>query len=134
MAGPPLEPIVKPIGFTAERLQNGATLTLAHPADSGVVREGDHLTVWTRNVDHNATAKVLGQVTEVQNGRASFAILRTEVDPDWPADRDILEPGSPVYRALRGTFDPDTKNDAMARDGGPGPCPAGAQEPPEDTL
>ena len=112
MAELPLEPI----GFIVQRLQNGAILTLAHPENSGIIEEGDHVTVWTHNVDHAATAKVLGHVTEVNDGTAAFAILRTELDTAWPADRDILEAGCPVYRALRGTFDPDMKGDSAARD------------------
>ena len=128
MAGPPL----KPVGFIVQRSQNGATFKLAHPENSGIVAVGDHVTVWTRDVDRHATAKVMGHVTQVKATVATFAILRTELDAAWPADRDILEPGCPVYRALRGTFDPDMKKEAMAKDGGPGSCPAGAQEPPED--
>ena len=102
MAEPPLEPI----GFIVQRSQNGATFTLAHPSHSGMVREGDHVTVWSRNVSYAATAKVLGQVTEVQDGRVNITILRTEVEAGWPAACDILEPGSPVYLAVPNTFEP----------------------------
>ena len=86
MAELPLEPI----GFITQRLQNGATFTLANPENSGIIAEGDHVTVWTYNVEHTATVKVLGHVTAVNDGVAAFAILRTELDATWPADRDIL--------------------------------------------
>lgn len=104
MATPP----ITPAGFIKERAPDGATFTLTQTGESNSLKTGDHVTVWTRIPDKNATARVLGVITGVEAATGIFTIMRTETEGPWPADADPLEPGSPVYRALRGTYEPDT--------------------------
>lgn len=101
-------PPITPAGFIKERTSDGATFTFAQTGESDGLKTGDHVTVWTRIPDKNATTRVLGVITGVGAAAGIFAILRTETEGPWPADADPLEPGSPVYRALRGTYEPDT--------------------------
>ena len=100
-------PPIMPVGFVNQRTPNGATITLAGPPDKNRLKTGDHVTVWSHSPDHVATAKVLGHVTRLEADNGAFAILRTEVDTSWPASLDILDTGSPIYRAVPDSFEPE---------------------------
>ncbi len=100
-------PPIMPVGFVGQRTPNGATITLAGTPDENRLKTGDHVTVWSHSPDYVATAKVLGHVTRLEADDGAFAILRAEVDTSWPACLDILETGSPVYRAVPDSFEPE---------------------------
>ena len=103
MATPP----IMPVGFVRERATDGAIFTLAQPGETHSLKTGDHVTVWSHIPEKNATARVLGIVTDVDDTIGTFTIMRTETEGPWPGGTDPLEPGSPVYRAIEGTYQPD---------------------------
>lgn len=103
MATPP----IMPVGFVRERTTEGVVLTLAQPGETHSLKTGDHVTVWSHIPEKNATARVLGIVTDVDDTIGTFTIMRTETEGPWPDDADPLGSDSPVYRAIKGTHQPD---------------------------
>ena len=74
------------------------------------------MTVWRYHPEHLAMAKFAGHITRVDETSATFTVLRAEVEERWPPETSPLEPGAPVYLALRGSFEPDvTKTLAIIR-------------------
>ena len=103
MATPP----IMPVGFIKERTSDGAVFTLAQSRETVSLKTGDHITVWARNLEKKATARVLGVVANVGDSTGTFTIIRMETEGPWPSGSDSLEPGSPIYRAIKGTYQPD---------------------------
>ena len=106
MATPP----ITPVGFIKQRIPDGAVFTLAQPGGTVTLKRDDHITVWSHSPGTSSTVRILGFVTSLGPSTGTFTVIKSETEGPWPVEADPLEPGSPVYRALWGTYEPDPES------------------------
>ena len=102
-----LQRIIMPVGIIEETNAAGATFRLTPQGEEAGLELDAHVTVWRYHPKQLAMARFTGRVTRVDEKEANFTILRAEVDERWPPELSPLEPGTPVYLAQRGSFEPD---------------------------
>ena len=106
--------IVMPIGIIEEPAPAGATFRLTPQGQEAELATDTQVTIWRYHPEQLAMAKYAGRITRVDHETATFSILRADVDERWPSEINPLEPGAPVYLAMRGSFEPDVTRTATA--------------------
>ena len=99
-------PYISPIGFIKQITDDGAAFTLSNAEDSANLSPGTPVTVWRYSPEHLALAKIRGLITAVGYVTATFRAVESAIGPRWPEQEQILREKSPVYLALKGTFEP----------------------------
>jgi hypothetical protein len=102
------KPYIMPLGFIFRETEAGTVFLLTNPGEPTNLRADTPVTVWTYSPEHLALAKVRGLITAVGYTTATFAAVETTTDPRWPGDANVLRPKTPVFLALRESFDPDS--------------------------
>ena len=54
-----------------------------------------------------AIGKILGQISAVGYGAATFTTVEVRTDSKWPKNQDLMPPTMPVCLALTGSFESD---------------------------
>ena len=102
-------PRILPLGFIDRTTDDGAIILLTTPSNSHNLRSETPVTLRRRSTGTpSATARVRGLITSVGYVTATFRVVETQTDPNWPEGEQILRRDTPVYQALPGsfTFDP----------------------------
>ena len=113
-------PRILPLGFIDRTTDDGAIIMLTTPSDSHNLRSETPVTLRRRSTGTpTATSRVRGLITSVGYVTATFRVVETQTDPNWPGSEQILRRDTPVYQALPGsfTFDPSralTEEQAVA--------------------
>ena len=100
-----VQPYIMPLGFIDRTTEDGAIIMLTNPQDS--LRTDTPVTVWRYSPEQLALAKMRGLISTVGYVTATFRTVELQVDPRWPEDEEILRERTPVYLALKATFEPD---------------------------
>ena len=101
------KPYIMPIGFIDRTTDDGVIMMLTNPSDSLSLKLETPVTIRRSARDGQSEAKVRGRITGVGHTTATFSIVESQLDPDWPADQAIMLKDTPVYLALPSTFEPD---------------------------
>ena len=100
-------PYINPLGFVDKNSEDGVSFILTNAEDSPDLNRNISVTVWRYSPKHLAMAKIRGTICAVGHTTADFSITDSQMDPRWPGDRDVLQPGIPVYLALPDSYEPD---------------------------
>ena len=100
-------PYINPLGFISSPNSSGATITLTNPKDSKDLEPGTPVTVHRQTQDHPDLHRTQGKITRIGYTTAIFAITRQDPCPDSHHPEDILTERTPVYLALKDSFEPD---------------------------
>ena len=99
---------ILPLGFIDRTTKDGAIIMLTRPSDSHTLRPETPVTLRSRSVQKpQAAARVRGLITSVGYVTATFKTIETHMNSKWPRGEEILRRGTPVYKALPGSFVPD---------------------------
>ena len=97
---------IAPFGFIKQATEDGAIFILSNAQDSANLSPGTPVTVWRYSPEQLALAKIRGLITAVGYVTATFRTVESAIDHRWPEQEQILREKSPVYLALKGTFEP----------------------------
>ena len=100
-------PHILPLGFIDRTTPEGVIFILTNPEDSRSISPDTPVTLWRYRPEYLAIAKVRGTITGVGYTTATFTVGESRVDPRWPQDEDPIQPKTPVYLALPGSYEPD---------------------------
>ena len=99
---------ILPLGFIDKLTEDGAIIMLTDPRDSHNLEHETPVTLRTRSItEAGATARARGLITAVEYVTATFKVVETRTDSKWPDGEQILRLGTPVYKAMPNSFNPD---------------------------
>ena len=98
---------LNPLGFVDKLTETGATIILTNPKDSEDLAPGSPVAIWRYSRGLLALDRIRGEITRVGYTTAAFAITGRETDPRWPEAQATLPEKTPVYLALKDSFEPD---------------------------
>ena len=99
---------ILPLGFVDKTTEDGAIMLLTNPSDSHSLSPETSVTLQMRSAKGTgATATARGFITAIGYVTATFRVVETRTDTDWPDGELILRRGTPVYQALPNSFIPD---------------------------
>ena len=99
---------ILPLGFIDRTTEDGAIIMLNNPNDSHSLSPETPITLLTHSTTRAATrARTRGVITAIGYVTATFKVVETRTDTDWPDGEQILRRSTPVYLALAGSFNPD---------------------------
>ena len=102
-----MTPYINPLGFIYRPAGNGVRFLLTNPDDSRTLKVGTPVCVSQPSSNGLAVAKTRGKIIAVGYATATFTIVETDIDPDWPQDEATLREKTPVYLAKENSFEPD---------------------------
>ena len=98
---------LNPLGFIDKLTETGATIILTNPKDSEGLVPSTPVTIWRYSRGLLALDRIRGEITRVGYTTAAFAITARETDHRWPEEQATLSERTPVYLALKASFEPD---------------------------
>ena len=98
---------LNPLGFIDKLTETGATIILTNPKDSECLAPGTPVTIWRYSQGLLALDRIRGEITRVGYTTAAFAITARETDHRWPEEQATLSERTPVYLAMKDSFDPE---------------------------
>ncbi len=101
------KPYINPLGFIHRHTTKGVRFLLTSPDDSRTLKVGTPVTVTQQSSNGLAVAKTRGKIVAVGYATATFTIVETDIDPNWPRDEATLREKTPVYLAKENSFEPD---------------------------
>ena len=100
-------PYIMPLGFIDRLTEDGATFTLSNPEDSLSLLPNTPVTIWRYSPEQLVLAKIRGLLSALGYVTARFRTVESVTDVRWPEREEILRERTPVYLALKDTFEPD---------------------------
>ena len=100
-------PYIMPLGFIDRTTDNGGVFVLNDPGDSAELKPGTPVTVWRYSPDQLALAKIRGLISNIGYVTARFRTVESIMDDRWPEEEEVLRKRTPVYLALKDSFQPD---------------------------
>ena len=98
---------LNPLGFIDKPTETGATFILTNAKESRDLKPGTPVTIWRYSRGLLALDRIRGEITRVGYTTAVFAITGREASPRWPENPGALMEKTPVYLALKDSFEPD---------------------------
>ena len=98
---------LNPLGFVDKLTDTGATFILTNPKGSKDLEPGTPITIWRYSRGLLSLDRIRGEITRVGYTTAVFTITDRESDPRWPEGQIALREETPVYLALKDSFEPD---------------------------
>ena len=98
---------LNPLGFIDRLTETGATIILTNSKDSKHLEPGTPVTVWRYSRGVLALDRIRGEISRVGHTTASFIVAARETGPRWPQGQETLRQKTPVYLALKDSFEPD---------------------------
>ena len=98
---------LNPLGFIDRPTETGATFILTNAKESKDLEPGTPVTIWRYSRGLLALDRIRGEITRVGYTTAVFAITGREASHRWPKSLEPLMEKTPVYLALKDSFEPD---------------------------
>ena len=98
---------LNPLGFIDRLTETGATIILTNSKDSKDLEPGTPVTVWRYSRGLLALDRIRGEISRVGHTTASFIVAARETGPRGPQGQETLRQKTPVYLALKDSFEPD---------------------------
>ena len=98
---------LNPLGFIDKPTETGATFILTDPEDSRNLEPGTPVTIWRYSRKLLALDRIRGEITRVGYTTAVFTVTGRETADRWPENQAALRENTPVYLALKDSFEPD---------------------------
>ena len=102
-----MPPYINPLGFIDRRTQRGVRFLLTDPDDARILKSGTPVTITQPSSERLALAKIRGEIVAVGYVTATFTIVETVLDPEWPESEETVRKKTPVYLARKESFEPD---------------------------
>ena len=100
---------LNPLGFIDKPTETGATFILTDPEDSRNLEPGTPVTIWRYSRELLALDRIRGEITRVGYTTAVFTVTGRETADRWPKNQAALRENTPVYLALKDSFEPDMR-------------------------